>query len=189
MPSSTIAHTLFRADSLPRQGALLVVANLLLIACAYIAIDLPFSPVPITGQTFGIMLIAIVLGRTRAVAAVIAYLAEGALGLPVFAGGAAGPHVFVGPTGGYLVAFLPAAWIIGSLADQGWDRSYWLSLAAMFLGNVVVFVCGLAWLTTYVPSEGILVAGLYPFLPGAVIKAGVASAISPSLWRLLGRDR
>jgi len=98
--------------------------------------------IPITGQTFGVLLVAMALGRVRGSAVVLAYLAEGAAGLPVFAGGAAGIGVLAGPTGGYLIGFLLAAYLTGWLADHGWDRGYFKSAAAMLAGNVVLFGCG-----------------------------------------------
>lgn len=187
MVSTSVIRILIRVDTRLKVIALLALANMLLVATAFTRIDLPISPVPITGQTFGVLLIAMALGRLRATGVVAAYLLEGALGLPVFAGGAAGFQVFVGPTGGYLLAFLPCAWVVGYLADCGWDRRYSLSLAAMALGTVVIFAGGLSWLATYLPSESLLAAGFLPFLPGAVVKMGVASLVLPSVWRLLGR--
>jgi len=187
--TSTAVLTLVRPVGVARELLLAGVANLVLIACAYIRIDLPFSPVPITGQTFGVLLIGMAVGRMRAVGVVGAYLMEGALGLPVFAGGAAGVQVFFGPTGGYLLAFLPGAWLVGYLADLGWDRKYTLSLAAMTLGTAVIFIGGLSWLAAYLPSEGLLEAGLFPFVPGALVKIGLASLVLPSVWNAIGRNR
>ena len=187
--TSTAVVSLIRPTGAIRELSLAAIANLLLVACAYIRIDLPFSPVPITGQTFGVLLIAMALGRIRATGVVGAYLIEGAMGLPVFAGGAAGAQVFLGPTGGYLLAFLPAAWLVGYLADRGWDRAYRLSLPAMALGTAVIFGGGLSWLAAYVPSEGLLEAGLFPFIPGALVKIAVAALILPSVWKALGRHR
>ncbi len=166
---------------------LLLGFNLLLVACAYISINLPFSPVPITGQTFGVLLIAMALGRVRGAAVVAAYLLEGAAGLPVFAGGKAGAAWLLGPTGGYLIGFLAAAFVAGYLADRGWDKSYVRSVASMTIGTGIIFVCGLAWLTRFVPDSAILTTGLVPFLPGAAIKIGLAAVILPSVWKFIQR--
>ncbi|MFH1374198.1 MAG: biotin transporter BioY [bacterium] len=163
--------------------------NLVLVATSYLVINLPFSPVPITGQTFGVLLIAMALGRVRGMAVVLAYILEGAMGLPVFAGGRAGLPVLLGPTGGYLIGFAAAAWVIGSLADRGWDRKYFSSLAAMLIGTGIIFTCGLAQLSLFVPINGLLVTGLYPFLPGAAIKIALASVLLPSVWKFIGRSK
>lgn len=163
--------------------------NLLLVATSYICIYLPFSPVPITGQTFGVLVIAMALGRVRGTGVALAYVIEGALGLPVFAGGRAGIVTLMGPTGGYLIGFVVAAWVVGGLADRGWDRRYLLSLPAMLLGMIIIYIFGLGWLSRFVSTENLLAVGLYPFLPGAVIKVALASLVLPSVWRFLGTNR
>ena len=148
---------------------------------------LPFSPVPITGQTFGVLVIAMALGQTRGTGVVLAYIVEGALGLPVFAGGVTGVAVLMGPTSGYLAGFVAAAWVVGWLADRSWDRRYLLSLTAMLIGMVVIYIFGLGWLSQFVQRENLLTMGLYPFLPGAVIKLALASLVLPSVWRFIGK--
>ncbi len=161
--------------------------NLVLVACSYLTINVPFSPVPITAQTFGILLVAMALGRTRGTAVVLAYLLEGLAGLPVFAGGKAGMVALMGPTGGYLLGFLVAAYAVGTLADRGWDRSLVTSVLAMTVGTAIIFVCGLAQLWLFVPAGTLATAGLTPFLPGAAIKIAVASVVLPSIWKFVGR--
>lgn len=187
MSANATAYSLIRPNARWMEIPLLLGFNLLLVASAYISITLPFSPVPITGQTFGVLLIAMALGRVRGTAVVLAYLLEGIAGLPVFAGGTAGPGVLAGPTAGYLLGFLVAAWTVGSLADHGWDKSFWRSVTAMSIGTAIIFACGLAWLTRFVPSEGLLAAGLIPFIPGALLKIALASVILPSIWRFVRR--
>ena len=168
-----------------REVILLVGFNLLLVATANIAIPLPFSLVPITGQTFGVLLAAMALGSSRGVAVVALYLAEGASGLPVFAGGAGGVQHFFGPTGGYLLGFLPAAWLVGALAERGWDRTYFKSLFTLLAGPALIFISGLSWLTNWYPEPAlVLAAGLYPFIPGALIKIAAAFSLIPSLAKL-----
>jgi biotin transport system substrate-specific component len=96
----------------------------------------------------------------------------------------------MGPTGGYLIGFLAAAWIIGFLADKGWDKGYVKSILAMTVGTAVIFVCGLAQLSLFVPGDTLLAMGLFPFLPGAAVKIAVASVMLPSIWKFLGsRER
>jgi len=140
--------------------------------------------VPITGQTFAVLLSGAVLGARRGFAAQLLYLAEGAAGLPVFAGGAAGAAVLLGPTGGYLLAFPFAAALTGALAAQGWDRRFVTTAAAMLLGSAVIFALGLALLSRFIPSGRLLAAGLLPFLPGDLIKATLAAIAFPAAWRL-----
>ena len=186
-PSLSVYNTLVKPSSWWMEIPILLGFNLVLIATAFISIELPFSPVPITGQTFGVLLIAMALGRTRAAGVVAAYLAEGALGLPVFASGKAGFAVFLGPTGGYLIGFLAAAFLLGYLADKGWDRRYLTSVLAMMIGTATIFLFGLSWLGQFTSTGNLLLMGLYPFLPGAVIKIALASILLPSVWRFLGR--
>ena len=127
--------------------ALLVLAGSGLIALsAWIAVPLPFSPVPVTAQTFAVLLVGSALGARRGAASALAYLAEGCSGLPVFAGGAAGPHVLAGPTGGYLAGFVLGAWMCGALAERGWDRRAISTIASMALGNALILAIGLLWL-------------------------------------------
>lgn len=161
----------------------LLAFNFLLVACAYIAVPLPFSPVPITGQTFGVLLVAMALGRVRGTGVVLAYLAEGAAGLPVFAGGAAGPQVLFGPTGGYLAGFVAAAFVVGAMAEHGWDRTIFRSIVAMTIGDVVIFTFGLAQLSFFVPVATLLAMGLTPFIPGMIVKIALAAWILPLIWK------
>src|SRR5438093_5499711 len=133
--------------AVPRAGALdnvVLVASASLVTAlgAQLAIPLPWSPVPITGQTFAVLLTGAVLGARRGFLAQALYLAEGAMGLPVFAGGAAGVAKLMGPTAGYLIAFPFAAMLTGALAERGWDRRFLTMLAAMLLGSAVIFVRG-----------------------------------------------
>lgn len=135
---------------------------------AQIAIPFPGSPVPVTAQTFALLVVGISLGARRGALALALYLLEGALGLPVFAGGAAGPAAFIGPTAGYLLAFPLAALVAGALAAP---RSSWLRIAlASFASHAVVFAFGLAWLARFVGAEHVFAVGLVPFLPGEALK-------------------
>lgn len=141
--------------------------------CAQISI--PLQPVPITGQTLGVTLIGFALGARGATAAVLGYLLEGALGLPVFAGGSGGVQAFFGASGGYLWGFIPAAWILGYASDKKCLDSFWLSFAAAILSAIATFACGLAQLSFFVPVDKVLAYGFYPFIIGGMIKALVAS--------------
>jgi biotin transport system substrate-specific component len=166
----------------PMSAAWLVVptAVLALALLAQVSIPLPWTPVPLTGQTFAVYLIALSLGRRRGCAAVAAYLGLGWAGLPVFALGSS--RFSPGPTLGYLVGMLAAAWLVGSLADRGWSRSLPRAWAACALGSFCVFAAGLAWLSRFVPANQLLGAGLLPFLPGDAIKTALAASVA-SEWK------
>jgi biotin transport system substrate-specific component len=175
-----------RAGSFAYDLILVVAGSALIAASAQVWFSLPFSPVPITGQTFGVLFVASLLGRARGAAAVLLYLAEGAAGLPVFSEMKAGVPVLLGPTGGYLAGFVPGAWICGALAERGLDRRVAGTILSMLLGNVAIFALGLPWLARYVGADHALALGFWPFLPGDVVKIGLAAALLPLGWRLLG---
>jgi len=185
----SLVRSLTLADAaLPRAGALsdallIVGASLVTALAAQLAVPVPWSPVPITGQTFAVLLSGAVLGARRATIAQALYLAEGALGLPVFAAGAAGAATFAGPTAGYLLAFPLAAALTGTLAERGWDRRFLTTLSAMLLGSTVIFALGLAVLATFLPAGRLLAAGLYPFIPGDLVKAALSALAFPAAWR------
>lgn len=164
--------------------------------CAQIAIYLPFTPVPITGQTLGALLTGAVLGSKRGALAMLAYLAEGLAGLPVFAGGASawslssiGVPAIVGPAAGFRFAFVVSAFVVGWLAERGWDRNFLTTAAAMFIGNVILYIPGLIWLGWMLKLSvgATLTAGLIPFIPGDLIKLVLAAVALPSAWALVQR--
>jgi len=173
-----------------RNIALVVLGCALLWACAKVKV--PFWPVPMTLQTFAVMALAAAYGSRLGVATVIAYLAAGMAGLPVFTNtppAMAGPVYLLGPTGGFLIGFVVAAFIVGTAADRGWDRSVPKLLAAMVVADVAVFGLGLAWLGQAAPalgySWGLLEAGLFPFLLGDLLKVLIAALAIPAAWHLL----
>ena len=181
------------AESLPtvlsRSGVTIVLGAVLTAAAAQVSIPVPGSPVPITGQTFAVLLTAAALGPARGLASQGLYLALGLVGLPVFAGAAHGPQVVFGASGGYLVGFLAAAAIVGAGARRGADRSPVRTLLLFALASAVIYTIGTAWLcldTGMSLSAGIS-AGVTPFLPGDVAKALLAAGLLPGTWRLLGR--
>ena len=149
-------------------------------------IQVPFWPVPMTMQTFVVLVLGMAYGWRLAGATVLLYLAQGAIGLPVFAAGG-GIAYLAGPTGGYLVGFLLAAVAVGWLAEHGWDRSAPRTLAAMLIGTAIIFTCGIAWLGTLIGLPQAISAGLVPFLLGEAVKIALATAILPFAWRLLQR--
>ena len=159
--------------------------SLLMALSAQVSFQLPFSPVPWTGQTFGVLLVGALLGSRRGAAALMAYLLEGAVGMPVFAGGAAGAMRLFGPTGGYLLGFVPAAFVVGFLAERGWDRRFFTTCLAMIAGLIPIHLFGAVVLAGFVGWAKALPLGLYPFLPGDALKILVAATLLPQGWRLM----
>jgi biotin transporter BioY len=173
--------------SLSRDLLLVTTASLLTGLCAQAEIRLPFTPVPVTLQPFAVFLCGAALGSRRGALAMLLYLMEGMAGLPFFAGGAAGAAHLAGPTGGYLLGFVPAAFVIGALAERGWDRSPWPTFLAMGLGSLVLFACGLAQLAQFVGWERLLSVGFFPFVAGDLVKMAAAAGLLPGVWGLLRR--
>ena len=190
---SVAARILTREDS--REGLAwdalrIAAANILLILCAQIAIPLPFTPVPVTGQTLGVMLIGVMFGARRGAIATALYLFEGAAGLPVFQPyGAPGAARLLGPTAGYLWAYPAAVFITGWLAERipqvnalQEAKSQWRRSVAMFgallPGQLLIFACGCAWLAHLMGWTATIERGLLPFLPGEVLKIAAALAIT-----------
>jgi biotin transport system substrate-specific component len=178
----------------PRTGllgdALLVCAGAGFVSlAAQISIPLGFTPVPITGQTFAVLLVGASLGSVRGAASLLLYLLIGMVGAPVYSEQRGGWEVFSGATGGYLVGFVLAAALVGLLAERGWDRRFATSVSAMLTGSVVVYACGLPWLHHVIGGswEGTLEAGLYPFVPGDVVKLYLAALALPGAWKLVER--
>ena len=170
-----------------RDLVLVVGASLLTGLLAQAEIRLPWTPVPVTLQPLAVFLLGAALGSRRAALAMSLYLIEGASGLPFYAGGAAGPAHLVGPTGGYLVGFVPAAFVTGWFAERGWDRTPIRTAVAMLAGSALLFACGLAQLALWVGREQVLRVGLYPFVVGDLLKIAVAALLLPALWAGLER--
>ncbi|MHC4461448.1 MAG: biotin transporter BioY [Planctomycetota bacterium] len=186
--NATVADVLRPSDK-RRAGfydvALIIGGSLLIALCAQVAI--PLWPVPVTGQTFAVLMIAALLGCRRGCFAVLAYITEGAAGLPVFAHGRAGFAVLSGPTAGYLAGFIAAACIVGLLAEKGWDRRIGTTILAMGFGNIAIYVFGLLWLCCLMGvKRTVLTAGLYPFILGDLMKITLAAILLPAGWKFLG---
>lgn len=154
---------------------------------AQISLYLPFSAIPVTGQTFAVLLTGILLGSRRGFLAVLLYLTEGISGLPVFASGNTGPLYLLGPTGGYLLGFIPAVYLAGLLAESGWDRRFITAFFAVFLGNIIIYIAGISWLARFVGPDKLLMVGLIPFIPGAIIKMVLAALLLPTGWKIIKR--
>jgi biotin transport system substrate-specific component len=184
----TLSDAILRRSSLALDLGLVGAFAGLTAAAAQFAIRLPFTPVPISGQTFAVLLCGAALGSRRGAAAQLLYLALGCVGLPVYAAGAAGlPH---GPSGGYLFGFIAAAYVVGKLVECGWDRRLRTAALAMLAGNCVLYLFGLPWLALFVggPLSKVLALGLLPFIPGDLIKLGLAAGVLPSAWAVIRRS-
>ena len=160
--------------SLWKKTLLVALGTLVLAAASWI--EVPMVPVPMTMQTYAIVLIGALCGWRLAGAVVLAYLGEAVIGLPVLSGGAGGPLHFVGPTAGYLIAFPLAAMLVGWLAETGWTRDLLRSSVTMLLGHAVILGLGVAWLATLIGWQDAVELGLTPFLVGMVLKSALAVA-------------
>jgi biotin transport system substrate-specific component len=152
------------------NAALILGASWIIAISGQITIYLPFSPVPITGQTLAVLMAGLILGKTLGTASIAAYLAQGAAGLPFFAGGKSGLATLFGPTGGYLFGFLAAVYIVGMLSELRLKRSVIQASSAIVIGNVIIYIFGLVWLARFVGESQVLQLGLYPFLIGDLLK-------------------
>ena len=173
-----------------RWAALAIVGSLLLTASA--KAQFPMWPVPMTMQSFVVLVLGMAYGTRLAAATVALYLVQGALGLPVFAGTpekGIGIAYMAGPTGGYLAGFMVAAAAMGWLAERGWDRTLVRSVAAMAIGTVLLFLCGVGWLAVLIGWQKAIAAGLTPFIFGSILKLALAAAVMPLAWNAIGRKR
>ncbi len=185
------APTLINAIWPRETGGVVRLALLAILGSALMAvsakIQVPMYPVPMTMQTFAVLVIAMAYGARLAGVTLLLYLAEGAIGLPVFASGA-GLAYMAGPTGGYLAGFLVAAVLVGWLAERRWDRNPALTFLANAAGTTIIFVLGLAYLSTLVGGVDVAFEkGLAPFAIGALVKVSLAAAVLPLVWKLLPR--
>ena len=191
--SPTLSRTLISIpDTRPLArlswATLLVVVGVGFIALtAQVRIPVPGSPVPITGSTLGVLLVAAAYGSRLGSGTVGAYLAVGVAGAPIFQNGGAGMAALNGATGGYLIGFLAAAWIVGELAESRWDRVPWMAVLAMVIGNVVIYACGVTHLASIIGWDNVWSKGVLPFLIGDAVKIAIAAGVLPVAWRLKER--
>ncbi|KGA13886.1 hypothetical protein GM51_18585 [freshwater metagenome] len=184
-----------RVRAIVRDVLLVVGFALLTAAAAQIEIQLGFTPVPLTGQTFAVLLSGAVLGMRRGALSQLVYWMAGLTGLPFYSGGAGGWKSGTGATLGYLVGFIVAAGAIGYLAEKKQDRNFATSLPAMLLGSTLIYTCGAAWLTTYLNigfatgETNAIALGVAPFLVGDVIKALLAAACTTGVWAAINKRK
>jgi biotin transport system substrate-specific component len=184
-----------------RDAVLMLTFSLVMALSAQLAVLLPFSPVRVTGQTFGVLLTGALLGPRLGFLTLLLYLVEGGIGLPFFAAGLGGPARLLGPAGGYLLAFPLAAAVVGYLASRGWDRRPQTMLAAMLVGSLIIYALGAAQLSMFPPLRPGATPGLHMglaeslregvllFLPGDAIKAVLAAGLLPLGWKCIGAKR
>ncbi|HEY2597361.1 MAG TPA: biotin transporter BioY [Candidatus Dormibacteraeota bacterium] len=191
--SSTADRRHVLADTVPAfavRDVLLVVGFAALVGLlAQVVIPLPFTPVPITGQTFGVLLGGMALGWRRALIGMVVYVGLGLVGLHWFAGGKGGTGVIGGPSFGYLIGFIVAAAVLGRLAELRFDRDPLRVLGSMVVGNLIIYLFGVSWLMVAIHvdlAQGIAL-GLIPFLLGDAIKALLAAGLLPTAWKVSGR--
>jgi biotin transport system substrate-specific component len=182
---STLMSLVWPSRSALRAAVLMAVGTALLALSA--KIQVPFYPVPMTMQTLVVLVIGAAYGWRLGGATVALYLAEGALGLPVFAGPGAGVAYMAGPTGGFLIGFLVAALVTGAMAERGWDRSLLRVVAMMAVGHAVIFVFGVAWLSSLFDFSRAWSAGVAPFYAATVLKTLLAAALMQAAWNVVVR--
>lgn len=192
LKSNTLAQTAWATDkTLVRSIILAVLGSVALWISAKISI--PFWPVPLTMQTLVVLMIGMAFGTSLGVATVLLYLAEGAVGLPVFSGTlemGIGLAYMMGTTGGYLVGFVLAVGTVGCLSERGWDHTPQTTAATMLIGNIVIYIPGLLWLGAVIGwDKPVFAWGLAPFLAGDALKLVLAAFLMPTLWKLLSTPK
>lgn len=182
----------FVPRSLVADIALVLSGAVLIWLSTYVVIPLGFTPVPLTGQTFAVLLAASALGLNRGTLATLLYAAVGWFGAPVFASHTSAVFSFQSPTLGYVVGFIASSALVGWLAELGWDKNPALTVASFVLGNLAIYAFGVAWLANFfavnnMPHDlaSVLNAGLIPFLAGDAIKIALAAGLLPSAWLLV----
>ena len=188
MSQGALVNNLFVATnskSETTRNVLLVLGGTLFLALmSQLSFKLSFTPVPITGQTFAVVLIGLTYGRKLPASTLATYLLAGTAGLPFFANAASGLF-FLLPSGGYLIGFFFSAVMCGHFADKGWTKSPFKLAAIMLMSHVIIFACGLAQLSLFVPAEKLLAFGWLPFLPGDVVKSAAVIALLPTAWKFV----
>ena len=187
--SNKLLQLLHIKENTSLDVGVIIFGSLFVAVSSQFALYLPFSPVPITGQTFAVLFLGAVLGSRRGGLALALYVLEGMAGLPVFAGGTGGMAVLFGPTAGYLIGFIPAAILVGYLSEKGFDRKWIPMLISLFLGLIVIYLFGVIRLISFVGYEKVFHLGVAPFIVGDILKIGVLMLLIPSGWKLLNKDK
>jgi biotin transport system substrate-specific component len=188
----TLSTAVFSRPTWLTEALLLGAGALFVALSAQVSFHIPGTPVPISGQTFSVLLVGSAYGAWRGFSTIGLYLVLGIVGLPVYASGSSGWDQLSGATGGYLVGMLVAAGLVGFLAERKWDRTLSTAVSSMLTGNVVIYAFGLAWLYHELPNatfSSTLEAGLYPFIVGDIVKLYLAGALLPGAWALVRHVR
>ena len=190
----SLSTPLLRTAVVPRStamsNALFIFGGAIFLSMlAQIAIPVPGSPVPVTGQTFGVLLLATSYGATLALSTFSLYLLAGIAGAPVFANYGHGLDRLIGPTGGYLIGMFLASFVLGKLAGRKWDKKIFSAVITMLIGDVIIFAIGLFWLQNFTGNDWAWTfnAGLAPFVIGELLKISIAGISMPLLWRAVQR--
>lgn len=184
----TLLRALLPRETLLSQAALVVGGSAVVALSAQIRFGLPFTPVPVTGQTFAVLFAGALLGGRLGAASMTIYWTAGAFGLPVFNGWGGGWAMATGPTGGYIVGFIAAAFVVGWFTERGWDRGPRIILP-LLAGNALIYALGLPWLARFVGPHEVLHAGLWPFIPGDLLKLVAATIALPGGWTVVRKLR
>ncbi len=184
----TLAFVLVRRRTVASQALLVVAGVALLSLSARLRFPLPFTPVPVTGQTFAVLLTGALLGSRAGFTTVACYWLAGACGLPVFNGGSGGWAIVSGPTGGYVFGFAAATFLVGWFSERGWDRGKMI-VVPLLLGDALIYAVGLPWLAFFVGPRAVVQAGLLPFIPGDLAKIAAAAFTLPAAWSVSERLR
>lgn len=190
MSSVTLTNTVLPRSTALTKALLITGGALFLALLAQVAIPVPGSPVPVTGQTLGVLLLATAYGANMGLATFALYLLAGFAGAPVFAGHGYGIDRLVGPTGGYLAGMFIASWVLGALAGRKWDQKLFSAFTTMLIGDVIIFGFGLIWLQHFTGKDWAwtINAGLTPFIFGELLKIAIAGTSLPALWKVVGRS-
>lgn len=190
-PASSLRASVFPNSTVLTHATLIVGGTIFLSALAQVAIPVPGSPVPVTGQTLGVLLIGTTYGAGLGLATFAMYLLAGIAGAPVFAGGSFGVEKITGATGGYLIGMLVATYILGLLANRRMDQRFLTALPSMLSGSVIIFSFGLIWLHYFTGKDWAwtINAGFTPFIIGEVLKITIAGTALPVVWRFIHARR
>ena len=175
---------ILKIDTKSLNVIMVLFSTFLIAVLAQISVPVPFSPVPITGQTIGVVLVGSLLGSKKGAAAICLYIFEGVLGIPVFAQMKAGPHVLLGPTAGYIYGFIIAAYVSGFLSEKGLTKNPLQCFVSCFISTTIILLSGALYLSFFKGINDALILGFYPFLFGDIIKSAAAALLILSLRRV-----